>query len=101
MTEEYFPESGERVTVNIGHINYTEELWKIEKLVTLLLEEDNIVSSVDSWLIGFRDYVESNNLFDGIYVVLIKRSAEGEHNGHSNTFHTFQCGCLHISYLSL
>ncbi len=65
VTEQYFPESGERVTVNIGEIDYSRELWKIEELVKLLSKEEDIISEVDSWLTGFRKYLENNQLIEG------------------------------------
>lgn len=65
QVEKYFPASGEKVTINIGEIDYSQELWKVESLVHQLEEEKEIVTSVESWLTDFRSYVESNQLIQG------------------------------------
>ena len=52
--EKYFPGSGDRVTVNIGEIDYDHELWKVEALVNKLKNQTDIITSVDSWLSDFR-----------------------------------------------
>ena len=64
--EKYFPGSGDRVTVNIGEIDYDHELWKVEALVNELKNQTDIVTSVDSWLSDFRPYVEDNQLVKGM-----------------------------------
>ena len=63
--EKYFPGSGDRVTVNIGEIDYDHELWKVEALVNELKNQTDIITSVDSWLSDFRPYVEDNQLVKG------------------------------------
>lgn len=63
--EEYFPNKGERVTINIGEIDYEHELWKVEALIQALEEETDIVTNVDSWLGQFRSYVTDNKLIQG------------------------------------
>ncbi len=63
--DEFFPGSGERVTINIGAINYRDELWKVEALVRDLENQKDIVTSVDSWFSQFRNYVEQNHLVRG------------------------------------
>ena len=65
--EKYFPGSGTRVTINIGGINYESEFWKLESLVNSLQKETNIVSSVDSWMSEFRNYLEGNGILDGVF----------------------------------
>eukprot|EP00095_Tigriopus_kingsejongensis_P012251 snap_masked-scaffold472_size162276-processed-gene-0.4 protein:Tk12251 transcript:snap_masked-scaffold472_size162276-processed-gene-0.4-mRNA-1 annotation:"hypothetical protein DAPPUDRAFT_306990" len=65
--EKFFPEEGERVTINIGPIDYSEELWKINLLVDKLKNETEIVSSVDSWFSGFKDYMEKNDLVQDFF----------------------------------
>jgi len=62
---EYFPEEGERVMVNIADIDYTQELPKLENLMARLLNETDILTSVDSWYLGFRDYAVKNKLVSG------------------------------------
>merc|ERR1711935_677621 len=56
--ELYFPGSGDRVTINIGEIDYSNELWKVEALVEELKNQTDIVTSVESWLTDFKPYVE-------------------------------------------
>merc|ERR1719270_93837 len=63
--ELYFPGSGDRVTINIGDIDYTKELWKVEALVDDLKNQTDIVTSVESWLSDFKPYVEDNELVSG------------------------------------
>ena len=65
--EKYFPGSGTRVTINIGGINYESEFWKLESLVKSLQMETNIVSSVDSWMSEFRNYLKGNGILDGVF----------------------------------
>ena len=68
QVDKYFPESGEKVTINIGDIDYREELWKVEALVEDIQNQTDIVTSVDSWLTNFKTYVESNQLIRGIFL---------------------------------
>lgn len=65
--QEYFPTDGERVTITIGKIDYTNELWKVADLVEKLSHEEDIVSVVDSWLTGFKDYLEGNKLVQDLF----------------------------------
>lgn len=65
--EKYFPKEGERVTINIGPIDYSNELWKIDLLVDKLKNETAIVSSVDSWYSDFKDYMEKNDLVQDFF----------------------------------
>ena len=68
MNEEYFPSEGERVTINIGTIDYSQELWKIQLLVEKLKNEPDIINSVDSWFLEFKRYIEDNQLVQGTFV---------------------------------
>ena len=54
----YFPNDGERVTVYITDVNLTTDLSKIATFIEQLEENDNVVSSVNSWIPGFKDYLE-------------------------------------------
>ena len=63
--EKYFPGSGDRVTVNIGEIDYAKEYWKVEALIDDLKNQTDIITSVDSWLSDFKPYVDDNELFKG------------------------------------
>ena len=85
--EEYFPNKGERVTINIGEIgnnkkksklifftevdlfikDYEKELWKVEAMIEALERETEIVTNVDSWLGQFRSYVTDNQLIQGYF----------------------------------
>ena len=67
--ELYFPGSGDRVTINIGDIDYTKELWKVEALVDDLKNQTDIVTSVESWLSDFKPYVEDNELVSGTFQI--------------------------------
>ena len=62
--EIYFPGSGTRVTVNIGEIDYETEFWKLESLIETLEKEHDIVSSVDSWMSKFRNFIEDIDAFN-------------------------------------
>jgi len=62
VNNDYFPKEGERVVVNIGDIDYTAELSKLDGLVSALLNETEIISQVDSWYIEFRKYATENHL---------------------------------------
>ena len=51
--------------VNIAQIDFSSELGKLDQLVTRLEGETGILSRVDSWLTGFRTYVQENELVEG------------------------------------
>ncbi|XP_023328081.1 Niemann-Pick C1 protein [Eurytemora carolleeae] len=61
---EYFPKEGERVIVNIGDIDYNNELHKLENLVGALVNETEILSAVDSWYLEFRKFAVGKNLVE-------------------------------------
>jgi len=52
------------VKVNIADIDYRTELPKLEKLVLSLMNQTDILTTVDSWLIEFRNYTLKNELLD-------------------------------------
>ena len=59
----YFPNDGERVTVYITDVNLTTDLSKIATFIEQLEENDNVVSSVNSWIPGFKDYLEKGSCY--------------------------------------
>lgn len=58
----YFPKEGEKVKINIAQVDLSEELPKIDALVSRLEEETSIISNVHSWYRKFKDFSLRNNL---------------------------------------
>ena len=54
----YFPNDGERVTVYITDVNLTTDLSKIATFIEKLEDSQDVVSSVNSWIPGFKNYLD-------------------------------------------
>ena len=65
--EKYFPKEGETVKINIAQIDYSNELPKLDALVSRLEEETSILTNVDSWYRKFKEYTVTNNLVNETY----------------------------------
>ncbi|XP_027212085.2 patched-related protein 9 [Penaeus vannamei] len=55
--EYYYPTSGELGTIYFGHMNYLEELPKIDKLM-IAMQENEDISEIDSWYLSYKKYWE-------------------------------------------
>lgn len=69
-SEEYFPNTGFRVTVFLHEIDYGTDLARVQAFVDDLRNQTDIVNEVDSWTDNFVKYV--NNHF-------VPSSADSEH----------------------
>ena len=50
----YFSTEGERGLIYLKDTNYTEELARIEELVTRLEQEDGLIKHIDAWPVKFK-----------------------------------------------
>ncbi|XP_023320290.1 Niemann-Pick C1 protein [Eurytemora carolleeae] len=58
----YYPSRGEQVTVFIGNLDLPRELVNLEHMHSELLEQKDIIAEIDSWYLGFKNYMETNFL---------------------------------------
>jgi len=61
----YFPSNGEQVQVFWSDLKLPEDLPKLESLHSEIANQIDIISSVDSWYTGFKDYMQKNFAEDG------------------------------------
>lgn len=64
--EEFFPNNGELVTINIENIDYARDLTKIQYLIEQFKNETAIVASVESWLQEFAVFLSDSKDVQGI-----------------------------------
>ena len=50
----YFSTEGERGLIYIKETNYTEQLARIEELVTRLEHEEGLIKHIDAWPVKFK-----------------------------------------------
>jgi len=61
----FFPSSGEKVTVFLGDLQLPEELGKLEQIHSELEAQTDTIVNIDSWYLGFKQYVDLNFQEDG------------------------------------
>ena len=55
--KKYFPEDGERGLIYLKETNYTENLQKIEDMISRLAGDKHLIKTIDSWTTKFKDFL--------------------------------------------
>ena len=61
----YFPSQGEKVHIFFTDLKLPEELLKLDHVVNNLESQTDIISSIDSWYLGFKKYYQTNFASEG------------------------------------
>ena len=59
--KQYFSTEGERGLIYLKDTNYTENLDKIEQLISRLESEDRLIKHIDAWPVKFKEFLSYDN----------------------------------------
>ena len=66
----YFPSQGEKVNLFMENLDLPSEIDKLEFVHNQLAEQDDIIHSLDSWYLDFKDYM-NDHFYAGNFVCLL------------------------------
>lgn len=56
----YFPSQGEKVNLFMENLDLPNEIDKLELVHEQLAEQDDIINSLDSWYLDFKEYMNDH-----------------------------------------